>query len=413
MRTRVGVLALTVVLSAACGKIKEVNSDAAPEPDAAPEVDAAPPGACEPGGDPSVDESYQCLTEAGCSLISRCLPIVAFDDCVKMDLRLFDVRAYLHRALVAEAIEEGIITFHPDEVAACYSTLTEMSCAELFEREGFDDLSVGRICPAVYTGSVAADGVCFTSLDCEAPGSLCNFGVCEVDDFCCPGTCVFPSAIDAPCGDTPCQPGAYCVDGICRSGEAVAPCSSTADCDAGLWCNGGTCEAELESGASCTQLEECPGPEICLVPPGAKAGTCARVDQADAPCNDGCYGFVCVQPEPTELGTCVPLLDEEGADCADFPCDPAFECSQATDQCDPRGDVGDVCSDQAGFRCGSASGNGGVFCDIEVSGADTGVCSAPLADEERCTANDQCQSGICGGDDPKAPTCQTYPGCYE
>jgi hypothetical protein len=412
MQARVGVLALTVLLSAACGDIVEVASDAAPAPDAAAPPDAAPPpGPCDPGGEPTVEEGYQCLTYAGCALISRCLPIVTVEDCVLMDVRLFDVRAFIHRAIVREATEEGVIAFHPDEVAGCYTTLTEMSCAELIERQGFDELSVERICPAVFTGTVPMDGTCFTALDCEAPGSVCRLSPdCGAEDFCCPGTCVLPAALDGSCDANPCSPGDYCVSGICRSGEPSAPCSTTADCDLGLWCNDGSCAAELESGAACTQLEECPGPEVCLVPPGAEGGTCARVDQADAPCNDSCYGFVCVQPDPAALGTCEPLLDEEGADCADFPCSAAYECSQATDQCDPRGDVGDFCSSDEGNRCRGGIGDGGLFCDSEISGEPTGQCSAPMADGESCTRNDQCQSGVCAGD---PETCLPYPGCYE
>lgn len=416
MRTRVGVLALSVVLSAGCGKIKEVNSDAGPEPDAAPGADAAPPDPCEAGGDPTLDEGYQCLSEAGCSLISRCLPLVTADVCVQMDIILFDVRAYVHRALVREAVEEGIIEFHPDEIAGCYARVTEMSCAELFERQGFDEISLERICPAVFTGTVAADGACQTVLDCEQPGSFCNRSPdCTQDDFCCPGTCVAPSAVTGPCSSAlPCEIGAYCVDGTCFAGDGGAVCGNTEDCDDGLWCDGGLCAEEVESGAPCSFLQQCPEPETCLVPPGAKVGTCARVDQADAACNNSCYGFVCVQSDPLELGTCVALLDEEGADCSEFSCNTAFECPQATDQCDPRGELGDVCSDEDGNRCKSGPdvSSGGPFCDNEISGELTGHCSAPLRDDEPCTRNAQCQSGVCVGE-PEAGTCQPYPGCYE
>lgn len=410
MRTRVGVLASVLLVSAACGKIKGGASDAGPEPDAAAPPDAAPPGPCEPGGAPTPEEGYQCLIEGTCTMVTGCLPLLTVEDCVNSDLQLFDVdSSRVHHAIVLDAVARGTIEFHPEAVSDCYATLTELGCANLYEKYlgGGDDFTIDRICPGVFTGTVAMDGACFTNLECESPGSLCNgVDACGADELCCAGTCVIPAGIDGSCGANPCEPGTYCVGGLCRPGDADSPCESSSQCDIGLWCNAGVCAPELESGAACTVFEQCPGLEICLIPPGAKAGTCARIDQPDAPCNDSCFGMVCVQPDAASLGTCTPLLDEEGADCADFYCAADFECSPATGQCDPIGEVGDVCSNEEGNRCRQS-----LFCDTELTGEATGHCSAPLADNEPCTQDEQCQSGVCVGD--LDPVCAAYPGCYE
>jgi hypothetical protein len=405
MRSCAGVLASMLLFSAACGDIKGGASDAAPEPDAA-QPDAAPPGPCDPGGNPTPDQAYQCMIEGACTLVTSCLPIFTVEACVNSDLELFDVdSSRVHRAILLDAIERGTVEFHPGEVAACYATLTEFACANLYEKL-IDDFAIDRICPGVFTGTVAMDGACFTNLECESPGSVCNkTGECA-DPFCCPGTCVIPAGIDGSCAANPCEPGAYCVEGLCRPGDADSPCSSSSQCDIGLWCSAGTCQAELESGAACTVFEQCPGPEVCLIPPGGKSGTCARIDQPDAACDESCFGMVCVQPDASQLGTCTPLLDEEGADCADFYCAADFECSPATNQCDPRGDVGDPCSNEDGNRCKLH-----LFCDNVITGEATGHCSAPQPDNERCTQDVHCQSGVCVGD--LDATCAPYPGCYE
>jgi hypothetical protein len=401
MRTRVGVLALLALLSVACGKIKGGSSDAAPEADAMPAIDAAPPGPCEPGGDPSAEEAYDCLVEAACKLVTRCFIPYTVEECKSLDLEIFDVRVFLHRPIVLDAIEAGTIQFHPEAVAACYSAMSENECTFLFERAG-SDFAFNDLCPDIFTGTVAAEGTCFTDLECAAPGSACSFSPdCTADDFCCAGVCLSPAADDASCSANPCALGSYCVDGVCRTGEANSPCTRTSDCDQGLWCQAGTCQAELESGATCVNEEQCSGAEVCVKLDADKAGTCGRRDVVDAPCNEGCFGMECVQPDPTMLGTCQPYLSEEGDDCSQRECRIDFECTQATDQCDPRGDVGDPCSNEAGNRCKLS-----LFCNNEITGETTGVCSGRLADGEPCTSTDQCQSGVC------AETCQPNPGCF-
>jgi len=401
MRTRVGVLALTILVSAGCGKIKEVSSDGAPESDATPEFDAAPPGPCDPGGEPTFDEAYDCLIQAGCELVTHCFIPYTVEQCKTLDLELFDLDVRLHREVVRQGIEQGTVVFHPEVVADCYAAITGKECPFLFEH-GNDSFDFGDLCP-VFEGTVASEGVCFTASECELAGSECLLGACE-NAACCPGTCVAPAADNESCDGRPCGAGSYCVAGLCRPGVESSPCSDTGDCDEGLWCDGEICQPELESGASCVVFESCPGPEVCLVPPGSKSGTCARIDQPDAPCNDQCMGLQCDQPNPSELGSCVPYITEEGEDCSVLSCGLSFECDRGADQCVPKGEVGAECLDSFD-DCVP-----GLFCDNEITGPGTGHCTARLAAGETCADDDHCHSDFC--DDTGDPVCAPIPDCW-
>lgn len=405
MRTRVGVLALLVSLSAACGDINEVSSDGAPPgPDAAPEADAAPPGPCDPGGEPTYDEAYDCLIEAGCSLITRCFLPLSLEQCKKLDLEIYDLNVRIHRETVRQGIAEGTIEFHPEEVAACFAAVTGKECTFIAEHGG-SDFEFGDLCPGVLVGTVAAEEQCFTGTECAPAGSECVLVSPDCSESaCCPGTCLAPADDGESCDGLPCGVGSHCVGGICQSGEEDQPCGSIGDCDEGFYCNGEQCVPELESGAACGFNEECPGPEICLIPPDSKGGTCARVDQEGAPCNEECLGFQCDQPDPLVLGTCVPFITEEGADCSRLDCALTFECDPAADQCVPLGEVGAPCADRQDCVAGIFTGGG--FCDNEITEAEVGQCSDLLADDEPCTDESQCQSGIC---DTVAPTLGTLP----
>ena len=412
MRTRVGVLALSVLVSAACGKIKEVASDAAPEPDAAGPADAAPPpGPCEEGGDPTYDEAYDCLIEAGCSLVTRCFLPLTIEQCRVLDLELYDLDVRMHREVVRQGIAEGTIQFHPEEVAACHAAVTGKECTFISEHAG-SDFEIGDLCPGVFVGTAGPDQPCYTGVECEPAGSDCRPSPDCTGPVCCVGTCVAPSPDGGSCDGLPCGLGSHCVGGLCQSGAENQPCFEVQDCDEGFYCNGEVCVPEIESGAPCGFSEECPGPEICLIPPGSKSGTCARVDQVGAPCNDGCMGLQCDQPDPTQLGTCVPYLAEEGADCSRLSCSLAFECDRGADQCVPLGAAGADCVDREDCLNGNFAGG---FCDNEISGAEVGQCSDRLADGELCTSSDQCRSDICETDAPAlgeiTSHCQPFPDC--
>lgn len=409
MRTRVGVLACMGLLLA-CGDIKEVSSDGGPEPDAAVEPDAAPPGPCDPGGEPTLDEGYDCMVQSFCTFISRCGPAftaLTVDECMRFSLNLFDVdNVRFHRELVREAIEQGTVDYHPELVADCFTTISELECPYLAEHS-FAEFDFATFCP-IFTGTVAEGDPCFTLSECAEPGAVCvKSPDCEDTPSCCAGVCSPVIDVAGACGvSAPCHSGDFCVNGACAGGAEGDPCVNTSHCDRGFWCDGETCQPEIESGADCSIDDQCPGPETCVFPPDSKLAACARSDRPDDECDENCFGLQCVSLNPgVEVGVCIPFGSEEGADCTEAPCRRTFTCNQATNQCERLGDLGAECVNTF------SDCQPGFFCDNEISGDKIGACSDRIADGEPCTGDEQCQSDTCGGEGPF--TCQPYPGCYE
>ena len=386
----------------------EVVADAGPEVDAAVEPDAAPPGPCEEGGEPTFDEGYDCMLNAFCGFIGRCGPAfvaLTVEECRRFPLTLFDTGdVQFHRGLVGEAIDEGTVEYHPEAVAACVATMDELECPFLAEHSFFD-FDFTTYCP-IFSGTVAAEGTCFTMTECAEPGAIClQLPECEDTDACCPGTCSSVSDTGVECTATlPCKSGDFCVAGFCATGAADAPCINTSQCDRGLFCNVETCQPEAEPGSTCFIDDQCPGAETCITVPGDKNGTCGRSDRPGDMCDEFCFGGNCVQPDPDALGTCFAFGSEEGADCSGGFCSRAFECNPATNQCERRGGIGAACLN------GFDDCQPGFFCDREITGAEMGVCAERLPDGEPCTSDSHCQSELCEGD-PLA--CVPYPGCFE
>lgn len=414
MRTRVGVLALLVCFSAACGDIEEVASDAGPELDAAPEADAAPPDPCAEGAT-TFEAAVACVETAACGFFSRCLAPFEDGQCEgSPPFTFFGRNSRFNENAIAEAIEAGRIEYNADALAACLAFFRETSCEEISS----GGLVFADICPFLV-GTVADGDDCVIDFECATPHAVCKeITKCTEDDVCCVRGCVAPSPTDGECNDFNdtllCQPGDHCVDNgeidFCRSGGDGSQCNGSFDCDSGFWCEDGSCRAEIESGAECFDDSMCPGAETCLgnnLEGGKIASMCGRSDREGDPCDGSCDGFYCDMPSQSELGTCVPYLREEGADCSAKDCAlPGWVCDRGADQCVPRVGLGEVCSDAPNQQCLF-----GLQCTSFITGDDTGICYLELADEERCSDPDDCASGICAG--TPDPTCQPYPGCYE
>ncbi|HEU5059708.1 MAG TPA: hypothetical protein VFU21_24420 [Kofleriaceae bacterium] len=419
MQARVGVLALTVLLSAACGDIVEVASDAAPAPDAAPELDAAPPDPCE--GEPATfQEAVHCMEIAACDFFSRCLAPFEEGQCESNPpFTFFGDDSRFNENAIAEAIEAGRVEYHPEGLADCLAFFRDSSCNELFESSGeFLDR-----CP-ILAGTAGDGEDCVVDAECATPHAVCSEdALCSMFDACCVRGCVPPSPPGGECRDNDgtllCQPGDHCVDygeptGTCQNGEDGAPCEQFGNnCDPGFWCEDGSCRPEVESGAPCYDNDMCPGAETCLgneLDGGKIAWVCGRSDREGDRCDGFCRGFFCDMPSPIELGTCVPFLREEGADCSVKGCAlPGWVCDPGADQCVPRVGLGEVCSALATQQC-----QFGLRCSRFITGEDAGTCYLALADGERCEDPDDCASGICFSESDTDPrTCQPYPGCYE
>jgi hypothetical protein len=239
-------------------------------------------------------------------------------------------------------------------------------------------------------------------------GQSCDAGdVCREKGRCVGGRCEAPEkacpAPDAPCMRAVCLPES----GTC----GAEPVEDATPCDDGDACTGGdVCAAGVCTGAptQCGALTDACVTGLC----DPETGACAAIARADgAPCggDDLCH----------PAGTCVAgRCDAQPLDCAalDGTCRVGV-CDPATGGCSalaaPEGtlcDDGDPCTFQD--TCGAAGCAGmALDCSVLDSACQVGRCDpgsgacvaeaalngTPCSDGVRCTTDDTCREGMCGG----------------
>lgn len=244
------------------------------------------------------------------------------------------------------------------------------------------------------------------------------------------GDLTTPGSLGAACVTaTDCGTG-FCVDGVCCN----SACNAGA-CDACSVATGamqdGTCRfltgSVCDDGNACTQLDSCSA-GACV---GAKPITCAAMDSChDAGTCDPMTG-ACSNPEKPEntlcddgdrctlndrciVGSCMPVSTVTCA--AMDACHDAGVCDKVTGLCsNPEKPEGTVCDD--GNACtvndvciaGGCTAGAVVDCVASDGCHDTGACDpmtgqcsnpekptgTPCDDNNACTANDRCVSGVC------------------
>lgn len=237
-------------------------------------------------------------------------------------------------------------------------------------------------------------------LCCDGTTS-CGDGVCEPDrESClegsCPEDCGTCGPGDPCIADRDCDGGA-CFEGRCGTWPADTPCSDDSQCTSGDCGLLGVCQASCGDGL-------CDGPELCgaldALTCNSDCGTCpdGNVCGIDADCSsDACNFGLCVAPgsldPPTpcttnnacSTGVCNLGLCSNGGLPVGTPCSTDGACSSGS--CS--GVCTAACSNglcETGEKCGDV--DSGLECT-----SDCGLCR----DGEICIADDDCQSGLCGG----------------
>jgi hypothetical protein len=305
------------------------------------------------------------------------------EDCVTLTKKRLELNGL---ELLAAAVSEGRIAYHPELMQACSDAITRPECKDTVER----DLPE---CEAAITGSAALGEPCELSEECQ--GSL----ICDVRAS-CPGKCAERYAAGVRCGvDEECANGLRCefYSGACQPAVDVGePCEGTGNlpCLPGLFCakqvtdaltmnrpagicayiahgpRGGTPACDPLQGLLCSN-EELGAPRHCVLESLADDSatwTCAPMAEMcglalPEQCPDG--EFCPIASSDLDMGTltaaCTPLPGPR-EHCAYRPllptilpsCAPYARCDE-TGTCQELGDVGAFCSDDE--QCSTA------FCD--------------------------------------------------
>lgn len=335
-----------------------------------------------PGGNAAVEDVPALYADAFCDNVDTCGgPLIeAFlggNDCVDIfGPAITDGQLPLWQA----GIEAGTIAYDGSMVSACLREIDRLGCAAFNARDI-------EACVAVFTGTVAAGGVCNSNEECT--GSLyCDSGSA------CPGTCATRRAAGAACGDDEtCTSGLTCEDGECTQPAALgAACGgdSAPDCALPGFCVGedddagtpGTCRniddvftasigepCDVENGVFCTGDASCALVEADFMT-GATTWTCVAPSASGGSCNAG-FPDPCPSGQGCDAdifsgsldGTCQ-ALPNAGMPCADSfigaACADGLSCVDET--CASIARLGAAC--EVGEGCASG------FCEA-------GVCSVP------------------------------------
>jgi len=283
------------------------------------------------------------------------------------------------------------------------------------------------------TGQVCnGSGACVneaSGIDCGL--FLCTSGSCNTPcltdahcvqgSFCLDGSCVKLLSNGSPCVAGNACASSYCADGVCCDKACTSPCSactavlkeSGIDGECGPVLQGtdphNDCTKDLPS--SCQRDGECDG-----------TGTC-RLYQEGVTCNpSSCSGNLLVAQVCNGIGNCLPSAVT--TPCSPYMCSSALgacamgcqtdaECFPQKDywcfegKCEPKGAVGDQCTDAAG--CASGFCVDKVCCDTECVGqcqacditGSEGTCSlvtgAPHGTRPKCKGEGTACEGTCNG----------------
>ncbi|HUH04963.1 MAG TPA: hypothetical protein VML75_23360 [Kofleriaceae bacterium] len=407
MKLRGGFVLATLIAVASCGKVTVKGDsdsgtiDAGPTDDAPPMIDAPPTDPC--AGDPQVGDFISCVTTAACELLDRCACFfVDATTCESARLTLYPgIEGPYLEAYLADAMDAGILSYDAAQAGRCLDALRTTGCSTLFDSNDLFE----TVCQP-FVGSVQANGVCFSDMECAPPGSRCEQPGCD-GAACCAGSCVAPAPLGGDCTtDRLCPPGAHCVQGaanaVCTTGEDDSVCNSDSECDADHHCQANLCRPDVATDGACDRDRQCGGNDRCVGETAGASGTCRTVDSVGAACDGECLGCLyCDRPDPSQLGTCT-ARTELGDPCTTQSCVGVIEASCQGDTCELNGAAD-------GQPCTGNDCRFGSFCTNEIGGGASGTCVGPQPDNSVCGYDDHCQSGICAGS--TTLTCTAFADC--
>jgi hypothetical protein len=268
------------------------------------------------------------------------------------------------------------------------------SCREPFLcRRGHCEL-INLACAPARAGSMCAylriceDGAfcdlqdAFTCKPRKASGDSClQTGDCAADLYCRTDAasgpvCAARLAAGSTCQGDQCAPGLHCVGDrsarTCQPGPAGQPCNSEQPCPEGFHCDDdGACQAPLPSGGECWR--------------------------SGVPCAEGLFCDFTNGCRPSK---------QQGEPCSsNAPCLTTLRCLGAPATCQPRARAGEPCT-SSGSAVEEGGCEQGLHCQYDPTIKMT-VCQTARATGASCTADLQCETGVCG----QSQHCVTATSC--
>ncbi len=258
--------------------------------------------------------------------------------------------------------------------------------------------------------SDGARGAAETDVDCGGACGPCALGgACVVASDCENGLCVAGACAAATCTDrvdNQDESGVDCGGASCPRCAAGQRCGVDADCSEGLFCppSSGLCSpTSCQDGArNGAELAidcgggACPGCGVggpCSVGTDCSTSSCGTGGTCAAPsCTDGVRN---ADESDTDCGGSCPVACAAGRACAE-----AGDCASAV--CGAVSCGAGVAQCCQAPTCGDGVANGGEP-GVDCGNARCGLCDIG----RRCTANAECQSGLCGS----SGTCEVLLVC--
>ncbi|MGE5185109.1 MAG: hypothetical protein ACM31C_23735 [Acidobacteriota bacterium] len=330
-------------------------------------VIAAGCGSDSSGGGPIPIESLQASYNAyDCNELVRCGLVSDVLTCGRLRL---DVGSGVTPDLVA-AVQAGTVIYDAAAAETCLAAITA-SCDRSVAFTN-TSRSAPAACDQMFTGTVAAGGVC--AFDDECVSRYCSMASCSTTGQPL-GTCVGSTApTPRPALGEACTSNPSCIASYCDPTTVLcvallpagASCSSNDACQLGLACKNATCTPLAPTGGACV---------------------------SDNDCRD--VGDYCSATQ-----TCT-AFGVAGATCAsDSDCSIYYRCDATSGTCVLRPELGQPCGPQP-LDCIDRS-----YCD-----GTTGTCTALEADGLMCASSTQCQSNYCDFTTGVAQ-CGERPICY-
>lgn len=365
-------------------------------------------GACQGGGAALCNDQNPC-TDDSCDGDLGCLHSDNNDPCNDNNVCTLD-----DQCAAGDCVGGGLMVC--DDENSCTEDLCDPAkgCLHVAQEGACDD---GNACT---TGDHCDKGKCLIGgiLSCD-DGNVCT------QDSCDPGQGCIHLLSDAPCDDGDvCTTGDHCSLGGCV-GSGTLVCNDgngcTLDsCDKTVGCLFEPQAGDCDDGNACTLNDQCTNGQCKGGPAlGCNDDNVCTTDSCDpqqgcvhslnqAPCDDS---DVCTTGDHCHLGECISagtLTCDDANLCTDDSCQPESGCSFVpnSNACDD----GNACTENDACSAGQCKPGKSADCDDENICTDD-YCDfqvgclnvnnkAPCDDGDKCTANEVCNEGTCGGGVP-------------